>query len=179
MTTAGGGYRAGMTHVLIAVDDSDSSVTAAETARRLFGDTADYTVISVSESEPVYWGDDPLGSGVVYPLAVPPVGAGMGMATMPLTVRAPDRPPDADIPTPVEAAEQTARGVAAQAGIPEARPIGDSGDAAKAILEAAEHHHADVIVVGSHDRSWLDRLFNSSVADEVVKKAETPVLVAR
>ena len=179
MIVAGGGYLAGMTHVLIAVDDTESSVTAAETARRLFGDDADYTVISVSESDPVYWGDDPLGSGVVYPLAVPPVGAGMGMAAMPLTVRSPDRPPDADIPTPVESAEQTAREVAAHAGIHEARPIGDSGDAAKAILEAADNYHADVIVVGSHDRSWLDRLFNSSVADAVLKKADTPVLVAR
>jgi nucleotide-binding universal stress UspA family protein len=168
-----------MTNVLIAVDDTESSVTAAQTARRLFGDDADYTVISVSESEPVYWGDDPLGSGVAYPLAVPPVGSGMGMAAMALTVREPDRAPDADLPTPVESAEQTARGVAAQAGIQEARPIGDSGDAAKAILEAAETYGADVIVVGSHDRSWLDRLFNSSVTAEVVKKSDTPVLVAR
>jgi nucleotide-binding universal stress UspA family protein len=168
-----------MTHVLIAVDDTESSVTAAQTAHRLFGDDADYTVISVSQSDPVYWGDDPLGSGVVYPLAVPPVGAGMGMATMPLAVRAPDRPRESDIPTPVEAAEQTARHVAADVGIHEARPIGDSGDAAKAILEAADNYDADVIVVGSHDRSWLDRLFNPSVAEQVVKKSDTPVLVAR
>ena len=77
-----------MTNVLIAVDDTESSVTAAQTARRLFGDDADYTVISVSESEPVYWGDDPLGSGVAYPLAVPPVGSGMGMAAMALSLNA-------------------------------------------------------------------------------------------
>ena len=37
-----------MTTVLIAVDDTDSSVHAVETAHRLFGDSADYLVLNVS-----------------------------------------------------------------------------------------------------------------------------------
>ena len=36
-----------MTTVLIAVDDTDSSVHAVETAHRLFGDSADYLVLNV------------------------------------------------------------------------------------------------------------------------------------
>ena len=36
-----------MTTVLIAVDETDSSVHAVETAHRLFGDSADYLVLNV------------------------------------------------------------------------------------------------------------------------------------
>ena len=51
---------------------------------------ADYTVINVAKDEPVYWGDDPLGAGFAYPLAIPPVGAGGMAATIPLTIRDPN-----------------------------------------------------------------------------------------
>ncbi len=36
-----------MTTVLIAVDETDSSVHAVEAAHRLFGDSADYLVLNV------------------------------------------------------------------------------------------------------------------------------------
>ncbi len=174
MIDVGDGVRGRMTHVLIAVDDSDSSVVAARTAYRLFGDAADYTVINVADSSPVYWGDDALGSGMVYPLAVP--GAGMG-GGMPLTVTAPDT--SNRVAEPLDLAEQTAQQVMAEAGVRDARPIGESGDPAKAIVDAAHEYEADVIVVGTHDRGWFTRLFTSSVADAVVRKADTPVLIAR
>jgi nucleotide-binding universal stress UspA family protein len=167
-----------MTHVLIAVDDTEGSVVAARTAYNLFGDQADYTVISVAESEPVYWGDDPLGARTVYPLAVPPVGTGMA-ATMPLTVRGPDAAPSDDVPAPVDVAAQRAEQVVAKAGLRDAKPLGDTGDAADAIIAAAHDYEADVIVVGSHEHGWLNRLFTSSVGEKVVRKADTPVLVAR
>src|SRR5262245_5583749 len=118
------GYVGSMTHVLIAVDDSDSSVVAARTAYRLFGDSADYTVINVADATPVFWGDDALGSGMAYPLAVP--SAGMP-STMPLTVSAPDASTDPHVVQPAELAEQTAQQVVAEAGIRDARPIGESG----------------------------------------------------
>ena len=178
MTYRGLGYRARMTHVLIAVDDTEGSVVAARTAYNLFGDQADYTVISVAEEQPVYWGDDALGTGTVYPLAVPPVGTGMA-ATMPLTVRAPDGAPSDDVPTPVDVAAQRAEHVVAEAGLHDAKPLGDTGDAADAIIAAAHDYNADVIVVGSHEHGWLNRLFTSSVGEKVVRKADTPVLVAR
>ena len=65
-----------MTRVLIAVDETEQSVVAARTAYKLFGEDADYTVINVAKDAPVYWGDDPLGAGFAYPLAIPPVCAG-------------------------------------------------------------------------------------------------------
>ena len=58
---------------------AEQSVVAAKTAHKLFGDDADYTVINVATDQPVYWGNDPLGAGLAYPLVIPPVGAG-GMA---------------------------------------------------------------------------------------------------
>lgn len=171
-----------MTHVLIAVDDTESSVVAAKTAHRLFGDAADYTVISVAETAPVYWGNDPLGAGMVYPLTIPAAGAAGGM---PLalggheTAGAQRHPSDDVEPTQIDIAEQTAQDVVAQAGLHEARPVGDLGDPAETIVSAAEEYGADVIVVGSHEHGWLGRLFSSSVSEQVVRKADTPVLVAR
>src|SRR5262245_66654662 len=122
-----------MTRVLIAVDETEQSVVAAKTAFKLFGDGADYTVISVATDQPVYWGDDPLGAGLAYPLVIPPVGAGGMAATMPLAVRGTDSTVDVrpdDVPTPVDIASQQAEHVVAQAGVHDAKPVDDTGAAA-------------------------------------------------
>ena len=51
--------------------------------------------------------------------------------------------------------------------------------AAKGIVESASDLKADLIVMGSHGRSGLQRLMLGSVAAKVVAQAEIPVLVAR
>ena len=163
-----------MTHVLIAVDDNDTSVAAARTALRLFGEDADYTVLNVAENAPVKWGDDALEYGLVYPLSVP--GAGV-IGGVPFVVRSTDmndRTTDR-----VEAAQQTADELARDAGITSATAVGDTGDPADAIITAARSQGADVVVVGTHERGWFKRLFASSVSDAVIREAEIPVLVAR
>jgi len=163
-----------MTHVLIAVDDNDTSVAAARTALRLFGDSAEYTVLNVAENVPVKWGDDALQYGTVYPLAVP--GAGV-MGGVPLVVRSTeseDRTTDR-----VEAAQQIALELARDAGLEGATAVGDTGDPADAIISAARSQGADVVVIGTHERGWFKRLFSSSVSDEVLRDVEIPVLVAR
>lgn len=162
-----------MTRVLIAVDDSDSSVAAARTAHRLFGDSAEYIVVNVSDNSPLKWGDDALMYGTVYPLAVP--GAGV-VGGIPLIIHQPGASPADDR---IEIAEQTADNVARDAGVDDAEAIGGTGDPVEAILSAAETHHVDVIVVGAHDRGWFRRLFTTSVRDELIREAEVPVLVAR
>jgi nucleotide-binding universal stress UspA family protein len=43
----------------------------------------------------------------------------------------------------------------------------------------SERQRYDVIVVGSHERSWFSRLFVPSVTADVVKEAEVPVLVVK
>ena len=164
-----------MTHVLIAVDDTDTSIRAATTAHRIFGDGARYTVLNVATTTPVIWGDDALTSGMVYPLALP--GAGV-VGGIPFTVQTPGHPEQGAIDR-IDEAEQRADDIAHEAGIPAARPVGDTGDPADAILAAAHDHGADVIVVGTHDRNWFSRLFGRSVAGAVVRDSEIPVLIAR
>lgn len=53
------------------------------------------------------------------------------------------------------------------------------GDPAEATLEAAASERADLIVVGSHGRSGMNRLLLGSVSDRVAREAPVPVLIAR
>ena len=53
------------------------------------------------------------------------------------------------------------------------------GDPETAILEHAKEWGADLIVVGSHDRSRVERFLMGSVAESVVKHAPCSVLVLK
>lgn len=169
-----------MTKVLIAVDDSDTSIDAARTAHRLFGDTAEYIVLNVADTGVMIWGDDALQYGMVYPIAMPGVGV---IGGLPFAVKTPaggraDSSSD-PINTAEQTAEHTAENVAVDAGLAQATPVGASGDPAHSIVTAAIEHDADVIVIGSHDRSWFKRLVSPSVSGGVLRESEIPVLVAR
>ncbi len=54
-----------------------------------------------------------------------------------------------------------------------------SGRPAEAILEIAKKKDVDLIVVGSHGRTGLDRVLMGSVSDRVIGYAECPILVAK
>lgn len=54
-----------------------------------------------------------------------------------------------------------------------------SGAPWQAILDAAQEHHADLIVMGTHGRGPLARLLLGSVAERVVRAAACPVLTTR
>ena len=53
------------------------------------------------------------------------------------------------------------------------------GNPADAILEVAKKHRVDLIVMGSHGRSGLGRIFLGSVAESVLRRSPVPVLVVR
>jgi nucleotide-binding universal stress UspA family protein len=53
------------------------------------------------------------------------------------------------------------------------------GDAGESIVEASEAETADLIVVGTHERGAVGRLFLGSVSDHVVRHARCPVMVVR
>ncbi len=74
----------------------------------------------------------------------------------------------------VEAIVQQARADGA-----EARGMTWNGDACDAIVEVAEAESADLIVVGTHERGAVGRLFLGSVSDHVVRHARCPVMVVR
>ncbi|MEO8265660.1 MAG: universal stress protein [Ilumatobacteraceae bacterium] len=166
-----------MTQVLIAVDDSESSIKTARTAYALFGDSATYTVVNVAEQSPMMWGGDALVWGIGYPIVMAPSGSPMVGAggTEPTTDA---EAAEADH-APIDAAMQVAQDVATEAQLPNPQAVGEVGDPATAILNAAHHHEADVIVIGSHERSWFSKLLVPSVAGAVMREADIPVLIAR
>ncbi|MBK5286930.1 MAG: universal stress protein [Acidimicrobiia bacterium] len=144
-----------MTRVLVAMDGSPESAHAAATAVDLFGPTAEYLVANVAQS--VYPLPDGVTFGAVYPMS------GSEWTNL---VDAADH-----------AATATAARGAASAGIDEAEIIVEHGDVVGALCLAAEAHSADVIVVGSHDKSWIGRLISPSVADGIAHRSPRPVLV--
>ncbi len=53
------------------------------------------------------------------------------------------------------------------------------GDPAKTLLQMCADYNADMLIVGTHGRSGLDRMLDGSVAENVVRHAHCPVIVAR
>ena len=53
------------------------------------------------------------------------------------------------------------------------------GDPATEILQFAEHIRCDLIVMGTHGRTGLGRLFVGSVAEQVLRKASCAVLTVK
>ena len=54
-----------------------------------------------------------------------------------------------------------------------------TGDPGDMICSAAEAEHVDMVLVGSHGRGAVGRLFLGSVSEHVVRNAPCPVLVCR
>ena len=48
-----------------------------------------------------------------------------------------------------------------------------------ALLDVATNSHADLIIMGSHGRTGLKRLWLGSVAESVVQEATIPILIVR
>jgi nucleotide-binding universal stress UspA family protein len=55
----------------------------------------------------------------------------------------------------------------------------EEGFAASEILRVADEIHCDLIVLGTHGRTGLGRLLMGSVAEQVVRKAQCPVLTVK
>lgn len=60
-----------------------------------------------------------------------------------------------------------------------ARAIFAEGLPADGILRAARRGRADLIVMGTHGRTGVSRVFMGSVADRVVRESRCPVLTVR
>ncbi len=54
-----------------------------------------------------------------------------------------------------------------------------AGDPARRILDVAESENVDMIVLGNHQRPWLQRLMKGSVTESVLRQAQCPVFVFR
>jgi nucleotide-binding universal stress UspA family protein len=51
------------------------------------------------------------------------------------------------------------------------------GDFADSILTASKEMHADVIVMGSHSRKWLENIVMGSVAEKVLRHTSVPLFI--
>jgi nucleotide-binding universal stress UspA family protein len=69
-----------------------------------------------------------------------------------------------------------ARTAIESAGVPAQYVLG-VGDAAEAIIEAAHEHGADLIVVGTREVGFTQRLLGQSVSGEVAREAHCDVLI--
>lgn len=165
MRPGSAGYGLPMTLVLVALDESEASIAAARQARELFGEDASYLAVNVAESAPA-WAAAPAAWGAVYPYPY--------AAPYPLIEEAVGAPDDEVIAD----ARETAEELAGQAGIDDAAALGEIGDPADAILDAADTHHVDVIVVGSTHKNWWHRLIAGSVSTDLARRSTRPVLIA-
>lgn len=52
-----------------------------------------------------------------------------------------------------------------------------TGDFAEAILKAAEETGADIVVIGSHSRRWLEEIVMGSVTEKVLKHTSVPLFI--
>jgi nucleotide-binding universal stress UspA family protein len=144
--------------VLVALDESPVSTRAARSAVSLFSRVpdAEFLVINVA-AVPTAWAGG-VGYGWVGPMMIDPRW----------------------LDQPAEAGEDEERRLVAAAereGVPDPEPVLRSGDPVAEICAAAEEVGADVIVVGSHDKSALQRIFDPSIASAVVRGTARPVLV--
>jgi nucleotide-binding universal stress UspA family protein len=51
------------------------------------------------------------------------------------------------------------------------------GDLSESILKAAKELNADIIVIGSHSRRWLDEILLGSVTEKVLHQTSLPLLI--
>jgi nucleotide-binding universal stress UspA family protein len=115
-------------------------------------------------------------------LLPPPVDPGLvpsGLAPLPTgtTVPGPE-PPAPDEPAEEERLLERARGFLEPRRI-EAEYLPETGDPAKRLLEVAGDRDADLIVVGSSEHGFLDRLLGQAVDEQVARRAERDVLLVR
>ncbi len=59
------------------------------------------------------------------------------------------------------------------------RPIVETGEPFDEIIEKAHQLGADLIVVGAHSKSGIERLLLGSVSERVARKARTSVMIVR
>ena len=141
--------------ILIAVDDSAESRQAVDAAYQYFGQGHDYTVLAVSDPDP----------SLV-------AGQGAGAFTSAVALRS-------YVEQALEAAANTAV-ARAQQHLPTASDTAVvTGRTGSAICKTAVDCGSDLIVIGSHDKSFWERLVDPSVGRYLVDNAPCPVLIVR
>jgi nucleotide-binding universal stress UspA family protein len=142
-------------HILIATDGSQRSIRAAQRASELMKTADAVTLLTVLTEVP---GDDAGGiEGSVYSAEEQETMWNEEMA---------------------EARDELSRTAQVLANANVTKRI-EVGDVAQTVVRVAEELGVDAIVVASHGRTGLERLFLGSVSEHIVRHAHCPVLVVR
>ncbi len=155
-------------------DGSEGAEAAAEHVEAL-ASTFDATVdvVHVVEDRPVDFGL--MATGVTD---ASPGMSGGHHGTEPAAMGGSQADPEAERKELVEASE-AAVAERAESLAADAEPVVLTGTPHTAITEYADREEIDLIVMGTHGRTGLDRLLLGSVAEKVVRTAETPVVTVR
>ena len=161
-----------MDRIIVGYDDSEGAQRALERAAELAGSLAStLVVVSVARSarpaEPV----------PMVELAEAPIPAIPGPAGTPVLIPSPA--PEPPGPDPVELAQhqlERARMRLTRMRV-EADYVVEIGDAADRLLALAREREADLIVVGSREHGFLDRLLGRHVDEAVAAHAGCDVLL--
>lgn len=147
-----------MQRILVAVDETEGSRRAAEFVDRFFSGT-DVSITAVNVARSPLQGVPPMPYGGMIPW---PGATGIERST------------DTDA---IRRAESTGEAVARRQAPRGAEVEAVFGETVDAILNAANDDDADIIVVGSNDHGFLDRLLGRSVSEDLARQAARPVLV--
>lgn len=141
--------------VLVPLDGSSLSESVLGPATELGGKGGSYVLVRVVEAPYA------LGAGVHPSVPFDP-GKAVGSAMK-----------EAEVDIGSTAKAFGARGFSVESVTQVGQPV------ARAILDAAKHHSADVIAMATHGRSGVSRAWMGSVADKVVRGTDCPVLIVR
>lgn len=145
--------------ILLALDETGASKRAADFVEQFFDlDGFSVTAVNVA-SNPVPW-IPAMPHGAILPW--PPVGSEQ----------------DRELAEEAYARQETVGKAVAGRQAPTGADVEVLfGDVVEAIITAAEDVGADLIVVGSTDKNFLQRLFAGSVSQDLVRESSRPVLV--
>jgi nucleotide-binding universal stress UspA family protein len=161
-----------MDRIIVGYDGSDGAERALERAAELARSlAATLLIVSVARSSRLAE-SVPVVEFAEAPVPAIPGPAGTG-APMPLSA------PDAQGPEPIELAQrqlERARMRLTRMRV-EAEYVAEVGDAAERLLALAGEREADLIVVGSREHGFLDRLLGRHVDEAVAARAGCDVLL--
>jgi nucleotide-binding universal stress UspA family protein len=77
----------------------------------------------------------------------------------------------------IKASQQYLDKLKAHLGEKKIQTIVKEGDFASSILKTAKELHADLIIMGSHSRNWLENIVMGSVTEKVLHGSSLPLLI--
>ena len=145
-----------MKTIVVGYDGSDPAKRALERAAS-FAEKLGTTLIVTSVAEPVAVPDDPYVPGDAIGLAAPAI------------ISVPDQ---AEASRELEEAREALKGRSVQVAYE-----ATVGDAAQGIIDVAEKHDADLIVVGTREPGFVDRVLGGDVSEAVSRRSHRDVLI--